>query len=271
MTGPSPADDPRDVPIPAPARTGNEQSFRLQPVDLTRPDSHEPLVDIHDAGLAGRSYYARADGLNPPYHRPLDGALPRILLRRSVVDRLLDANARLRPLGLEFFLLDGYRTIDCQMDIYRHFLEMARRALPDGDDEAHRRFLAPYIAWPGNYDPADPKTWISHITGAAVDLTLRERATGEPLFMGGVFDDPHEVSHTDFYERPGGPTGASADEARRNRRLLFWTLWGVGLANLPEEWWHYDYGNQLWAKDRRFVDPSLPIETAWYGPARFPA
>ena len=31
------------------------------------------------------------------------------------------------------------------------------------------------------------------------------------------------------------------------RRLLFHTLIDVGFVNYPEEWWHFDYGNQWWA------------------------
>jgi D-alanyl-D-alanine dipeptidase len=241
-------------------------SFRRYPIDLGRPESRDPLVDAQEAGLAGRSFYARTDGLNAPYNRALRGSVPRIWLREDVVARLLRVNARLAPLGLEVFLLDGYRTVACQMDIYDYFIEMARRLLPDPTPEACREYVREYIAWPGDFDAANPLTWIAHKTGAAVDLTLREAASGEHLHMGGIFDDPSDVSTTCFFERPGAPTGASADEARRNRRLLFWAMWHEGFANLPAEWWHFDHGNQLWVKDRRFVDPSLPIVPAWYGP-----
>src|SRR5690606_20431108 len=125
--------------------------------------------------------------------------------------------------------------------------------------------ISPYISNPGELDLNNPLTWFSHSTGAAIDLTLREIRTKQFLFMGGIFDDPSELSHTDYFERPDAPTGASATEARRNRRLLYWAMINEGFASLPSEWWHYDYGDQLWAKNRRIVNPSLPREGAFYG------
>ena len=35
--------------------------------------------------------------------------------------------------------------------------------------------------------------------------------------------------------------------ALKNRRLLFHALRSVGLTNYHREWWHFDFGNQLWA------------------------
>jgi D-alanyl-D-alanine dipeptidase len=32
-----------------------------------------------------------------------------------------------------------------------------------------------------------------------------------------------------------------------NRRLLHNTMTDAGFVNLPSEWWHFDYGDQLWA------------------------
>ncbi|MDK2971925.1 MAG: zinc D-Ala-D-Ala dipeptidase [Candidatus Sumerlaeota bacterium] len=262
--------DFRDYPIPAAIARPDEVSYRHYPVNQSLPESRDPLVDALASGLAGRSFYARTDGLNAPYHRALDGSLPNIWLRRTLVEKLHRVNDRVRPYGLEVFLLDGYRTIACQMDIYNYFIEIARAVLPDPTPEACREYVKDYIGWPGDFDPANPLTWISHKTGAAVDLTLREIASGEHVYMGGIFDDPSSVSTTCFFEQSNGPAGASANEARRNRRLLFWAMWHEEFANLPEEWWHFDYGDQLWAKNRRFVDPALPIVTAWYGPVSLP-
>ncbi|WP_243737176.1 M15 family metallopeptidase [Halomonas ventosae] len=29
--------------------------------------------------------------------------------------------------------------------------------------------------------------------------------------------------------------------------MLYHAMRGAGFSNLPSEWWHYDFGNQLWA------------------------
>lgn len=259
----------RSIPAPDPAL--DEVSFRDFPIAGDDPRSADPVIDAFEAGLAGISYYARTDGWNPPYGRSLDGAPQAVWLRRTLVEKLLAIDSQLRPLGLEVFLLDGYRTVAVQQAIRGRFLEIAREENPGASDEECEKAISGFIANSADFDPGNPKTWFSHITGAAVDLTLRVRASGELLHMGSVFDDPNEVSHTNYFERPGSPRGASAREARSNRRLLFWIMHRYDFANLPTEWWHFDYGDRLWVKDRKIVDPSVEDVVAWYAPVDPPA
>jgi D-alanyl-D-alanine dipeptidase len=69
--------------------------------------------------------------------------------------------------------------------------------------------------------------------------------------MGSIFDDDAEVSHTDYFEAPMGNSLSSSElEARGNRRLLYWAMKSVGFENYHYEWWHYDYGNQMWLMNR---------------------
>jgi D-alanyl-D-alanine dipeptidase len=82
--------------------------------------------------------------------------------------------------------------------------------------------------------------------------------------MGGLFDDPTAISHTDRLERAYDDTGSySAEEARANRRLLYWAMTEAGFANHPDEWWHYSWGDQMWAK-------MTGAPAAHYGPAEPP-
>mgnify|MGYP002078202664 FL=1 len=71
--------------------------------------------------------------------------------------------------------------------------------------------------------------------------------TRQPLFMGGIFDDLTEEAWTDGFERKA-IVSMSDEEARSNRRLLYWAMTEAGFANNPTEWWHYSWGDQLWAK-----------------------
>ncbi len=256
----------RPVPFHNPAADG--KSYRAYPVDSSHELSSEPMVRADRRGLAGESYYARTDGMNVPYDRPLPGAPRYVWLRRSVADRLVRVNDRLEPAGLEVYLWDGYRTTECQQGIYDWMLEYVMGEKGIADPAEARESIAPYISDPSNYDRTNPATWISHITGAAVDLTLRRRSNGEHLHMGGVFDDPSDLSHTEYYEHPLRQDGsASAREARRNRRILFNAMIDEGFSNLPSEWWHYDWGDQLWAKNRPRIRIDEKVPTAWYGPA----
>ncbi len=232
--------------------------------------SEEPLVDAESIGLAAESYYARNDGLNPPYYCALESAPEKVWLREGVAKRLLEVNEQLAPLGLEVFLFDAYRPVSCQQAIYNWFIEIAKSRLDEPTPESCRLYVQPYISNPSNFDAHDPATWPSHITGGAVDLTLRRRATGEHLYMGGVFDDPSEVSHTSRYETGEFSDSFASREARRNRRLLFWAMHAQGFASLPSEWWHFDWGNQMWSKNRHRAIPSEMGLLAFYGPAALP-
>ena len=47
---------------------------------------------------------------------------------------------------------------------------------------------------------------------------------------------------------PDSGTGFVNDEVRDNRRLLYNVMTAAGFTNLPSEWWHFDYGDGMWAQ-----------------------
>ncbi|MQA29350.1 MAG: peptidase M15D vanX D-ala-D-ala dipeptidase [Luteitalea sp.] len=224
------------------------RAYRSVPIRMSPDDDSDPLQALADVGIVSDAYYARNDGTNAPYGRRLPGAELTVRARRGVVQRLLRVNRRLSRMGVEVVVLDGFRPIECQRALWRHFVRLLKHSSPGlSAAEAEQRVLK-YVADPRRFSADDSRTWPSHITGGAVDLTLRRRSgTAEQLFMGGVFDDPSRVSHTAFFERPHIRMSVSDQEARKNRRLLYWTMRAEGFANLPTEWWHYDWGTQLWA------------------------
>jgi hypothetical protein len=90
-----------------------------------------------------------------------------------------------------------------------------------------------------------------HATGAAVDLTIRWEG-GDPLWMGSLFDDASPLAHTARFDTETGAEAFSFsnEEARANRRLLYWLMVDAGFASNPSEWWHFSFGDQMWAKLR---------------------
>jgi len=261
-----------DTPIPVHKKDPAAIPFRRHPVDCTQQRSDEVLVRTGDYLLPGESYYARTDGINVPYYKPLPGAPEHIWVRKGVAELLRQVNSSLEPLGLEVYLWDGYRTTQCQKAIYDWMIEHTMKARGITDFSVAAGMIKDFISDPSDFDPSNPLTWISHITGGAVDLTLRRRDNHEHLFMGSVFDDPTDVSHADHFEIREHHTGAASDiEAMRNRRILYHAMISHGFSSLPSEWWHFDWGDQLWMKNRPRNAPgeSMP-PAAWYGPAREP-
>ncbi|MEM8921453.1 MAG: M15 family metallopeptidase, partial [Pseudomonadota bacterium] len=166
-----------------------------------------------------------------------------LYLRKSVAEKIVSINQRLETMGLELYLFDAWRP----QAIQRHFHDVwfpsyLRERHPEWSDEEIAVEVEKYWAAPsdGEASPAP------HATGGATDLTLRVKTTGQPLFMGGLFDDLTDNAHTDRFERP--PTSMSDEEAQANRRILYWVMLEAGFANNPTEWWHYSYGDQMWAR-----------------------
>jgi CubicO group peptidase (beta-lactamase class C family)/D-alanyl-D-alanine dipeptidase len=80
---------------------------------------------------------------------------------------------------------------------------------------------------------ADPAKGSKHNRGCAVDLTLYERASGNPVVMTGVYDEMSERSYADY------PAGTSLH--RWQRDLLRHAMEEEGFQVYEYEWWHFDY------------------------------
>lgn len=202
----------------------------------------EPLVDARAYGLSALNYYALER--NPPYWGRVPGAIDVVLLRKGVAERLAMINEHLRAQGFALHLHDGWRPVEVQRYFHDVWLPARlRERRPDLSgqallDEVERYWAAPTI------DASSPAP---HATGGAVDLTLTF-ADGEPLWMGSLFDDASPLAHLDRFETDDEGDSFSDEEARANRRALFWTMTEAGFVAHPDEWWHYSFGDQTWAK-----------------------
>ena len=167
-------------------------------------------------------------------------------LRLGVVQRLLDAQQHLfeHDPSLRLSIFDAWRPIAVQAFMVNHSItELFReRGVEVRSGDAFDQVVADvgrFWAAPSR-DPATPPP---HSTGAAVDLTLSS-SDGTPLAMGGEIDAIGAVSEPQHY------AGREDPEARRwhqRRQLLAEVMGAVGFAQHPNEWWHYSFGDQLWA------------------------
>jgi D-alanyl-D-alanine dipeptidase len=208
-------------------------------------DEGEPLLPIPPLlhRLAPHPYAT----LGAPYGT---GACP-FRLRQGVIERLLVAQGRLKETepSWQLAIFDAWRPVAVQHFMVTHATAAACRERgldPEGSgpawEEVHRQ-VANFWA-PPSEDPATPPP---HSTGAAVDLTLA-REGGAPLDMGGEIDAIGAISHPHHYAGAAAadPDGEAACWHRR-RLLLAEVMAGAGFAQHPGEWWHFSYGDQLWA------------------------
>ena len=260
-----------EIPIPVHEHAPNSGNYRDIPIDAGDPRHGEPLVEARAFGIAGESYYARTDGENAPYGKAVPGSMSRLWCRQSIASMLARANEALAPYGAEIFLWDGYRTLACQRSLWDFFWARFREASPGDGDEEIAEQVRRYVSDPRFFEPGDPHTWPAHATGAALDLTLRDTRSGTLLDMGTHFDDMTPVSHSGYFERLFQQGAIGADDARlRNRRLLHWAMREQGFTNYAHEFWHFDFGNQMYVMMRDHAGEGGPA-AAWYGYVPAPA
>lgn len=134
---------------------------------------------------------------------------PRAFLQRPAAEALVRVHARLRRQHLGLLIFDGYRP----WSVTKIFWDSV-----SGDK---RNFVA------------DPAQGSKHNRGCAVDLSLYDRKTGQPIAMPTDYDEMTTRAFPDY-------TGGSA-EPRRYRDLLRTAMEAEGFTVHPREWWHFDY------------------------------
>ena len=102
-----------------------------------------------------------------------------------------------------------------------------------------------------------------HSTGAAVDLTIVD-GSGKQIDMGSEIDAIGNVSLPNYFLDSADP---NEQIYHRNRELLCVVMTKAGFRRLPHEWWHFSFGDQVWAMLEWLDAPEKPIN-AIYGAAQ---
>ncbi|WP_165220213.1 serine hydrolase [Aquisphaera insulae] len=195
-----------------PVRELEAEALKASPPHEDLPGDPPPLVDLRslDPTIKLDIRYATANNfLGEPLYRS-----PRAFLRRPAAESLVRVQGALRPLGLGLLIHDAYRPW------------YVTRIFWDATPLEQHDFVA------------DPSKGSRHNRGAAVDLTLYDLATGEPVEMVSGYD---EFSPRAFPGYPGGTT-----RGRRHRDVLRRAMEDQGFRVYQFEWWHFDY--QGWEK-----------------------
>ncbi len=148
----------------------------------------------------------------------------RAFLQKPAAEALVRAHRALAKQGYGLLIHDGYRPW------------YVTKMFWDGTPPDKHDFVA------------DPATGSRHNRGCAVDLTLYDLRTGEPVVMTGGYD---EMSDRSYPKYPGGTS-----RQRALREILRAAMEGEGFRVYSAEWWHFDY--QDWRSYRignqRFED-----------------
>jgi len=148
----------------------------------------------------------------------------RAFLERPAADALLAVARDLKQSGYGLLIYDAYRP----WYVTKIFWDATPRRL--------HTFVA------------NPAKGSKHNRGCAVDLTLYDLKTGEPVEMPSGYDEMSVRAHPDY-------TGGSA-AARANRARLRSAMEARGFTVDPGEWWHYDFSQ--W---REYPILNIPFES----------
>ncbi len=133
----------------------------------------------------------------------------RAFMQRPAAEAVVRVQHRLAAQGLGLLIFDGYRPW--------YVTKMFYDATPD-----HQKDFV-----------ADPANGSRHNRGAAVDLTLCDLATGQPLPMPSGYDEFSDRAHPNY---AGG-----TEQERANRELLRSAMEAEGFSVYEFEWWHFDF------------------------------
>jgi zinc D-Ala-D-Ala dipeptidase len=170
----------------------------FRPPDLVELVKLDPTIklDIHYASsnnFMGTPFYTQA----------------RAFLQRPAAEGLARANAKLHQQSYGLLIFDGYRPW------------YVTRMFWDGTPVEDHLYVA------------NPAEGSKHNRGCAVDLTVYDLRTGQPLDMPSGYDEMSKRAHSDY---AGGTPQENA-----NRALLRNAMEAQGFGVNPEEWWHFDY------------------------------
>ncbi|PIR62881.1 MAG: D-alanyl-D-alanine dipeptidase [Candidatus Pacebacteria bacterium CG10_big_fil_rev_8_21_14_0_10_42_12] len=219
-------------PIPEPKSTDGWQQVEIQDVD-------EQMISLSEHGgprIVVRPAYYEAGFCNGEEEQ---------MVRESLFYALQKA-ANALPEGYKLVILDGWRSIELQQEIYdRHYKSLLKAYPTLSPDELHE-LCQLFVSLPSD-DEARPSP---HYTGSAVDVTIQDEK-GNLLWMGSEFDSFTEKDAIDYFENPWLTLSEHDKLAQRNRRLLYYVMVEVaGLIPNKEEWYHFDGWNQRAAKVR---------------------
>ena len=173
-------------------------------------------------------------------------------LREEVVKRLIKVNDCLLSDDNNFHLLiyDSWRPIEVQEFMFKRafVLECEKMNINASVDNMHSypqvvKKIEKFWAYPSFDEKCPPP----HSTGGALDVCFSDK-NGNLVDMGSTIDQMDDSSKPDFYEN------INTEEAivwNRRRNLLKEIMKKFGFVQHPNEWWHFSYGDQLWAWKRK--------------------
>jgi D-alanyl-D-alanine dipeptidase len=165
--------------------------------------------------------------------------------RSSAVSRLYEAADSL-PADMTLIVVDAFRSQAYQQARWEQRIKEMSARMPGASREQIENAAQKFTARPMGS---------GHQTGGAFDVTIGD-LSGEELDLGTGVKEATQLT-------PTKADGLSKKQIER-RALLTSAMQKVGFANYPLEWWHFSYGDRLWAAytgQRRAIYDALLLDS----------
>lgn len=148
--------------------------------------------------------------------------------RNSVVVKLERISKILSKQGLILLIYELYRDANTQEQMRQEQIQLLNNSYPELSYYEIKNIVDKRVSTFGS----------GHQTGGAVDLTICKQ-DGAPLDMG--------TNYLEFNKNTETHSKFLTQEQINNRQLLMHLMTEEGFVNYPAEWWHFSYGDKMWA------------------------
>lgn len=166
-----------------------------------------------------------------------DETFPEIMtsfsVRKSAAEKLYKASENL-PDGMKLAIIEGYRSIQNQQRAWNRKYNVVKSEHPDWSDDQVNQEVGLVVARPNGIT--------NHICGGAVDVMIVDQ-NNNSLDFGTSYAPADEEGRKNCPMFADGLT----DAQKKNRKLLRKAMESAGFVWYPGEWWHYCYGDRMWA------------------------
>lgn len=151
---------------------------------------------------------------------------------RTIIIQKVQQALELLPPHMGLMIFESYRPRSRQMVLWNNIIAQLKSENPAIQDPELTEKAENFVANPYKFGSG-------HQAAAALDITLCD-LEGNEYDMGTAVQEFNVKTETAYADLP--------QTVKDNRQLLKSVLEQVGLINYPSEWWHFSYGDRLWAE-----------------------
>ncbi len=191
---------------------------------VTIEENHEPLVPLIETqrlktgkGIIDKGYETS------------------FLVRKTIAEKLYKVSERL-PKGICLLVIEGFRSLQHQQASWDNLFQKLKQENSKLDDEVIEKSVRLVIA--------KPSPLANHNCGGAIDVTLCDEQMNV-LDMGTPY--PSEAMSIDWHSKFKMFSDEITEIQKENRKILREAMEREDFVWYPGEWWHYCYGDRMWA------------------------